>query len=571
MRSGFYGYLDLSKSADKVLQIDKQIGDLHLAIIENKKFFKDSTSVDNESIFIIIDGVRLNLSDLLLTNKCKDAKELYCHLYNKKGFDFYKYLEGTFNGLIYNKIDNSLLLFSDTLGSRLLYYSLIKNDKFLFSTDIYKMAEMRKQFGYNNNISRKGAYCFLTYGFLIEDLTFIENVHKVVAGEIVSFENNSFKKEIYYRYKYDRNFQISTTDAIEEVDRLFYDAIKQQINKNKDYGYDDFAALSAGLDSRVVNFFVHDILQKPFYSFTYSQSDFFDDTTSKKIANDLKNHWIFKPLDNGNSLYCIEDCVEINGGAVTNYGAAQVFDMFTVLNKDRLGLVHSGMIGDKVLDSWINSNNINKVEQYNIGEGAYSRKYLNKLCNEMDGLQYNYDNYEQGIMYCRGLSGANMGGPIIIQSFSDSFAPFLNKKLLEFTGSLPLEIIMDNKLYYSWVKTKHPEMTTYLRNGAKMQTKGFLKYKGSVYSLEEFAKRSYNKIFKGSSLNTKNHMNPLGYWYENNIQLRSFLDDKFIKNVDYISDIELKKDCLNLYNTGTPVERDMALTLSVVINKIFSR
>ena len=87
-------------------------------------------------------------------------------------------------------------------------------------------------------------------------------------------------------------------------------------------------------------------------------------------------------------------------------------------------------------------------------------------------------------------------------------------------------------------------------------------YKGRQMLLKKLPSVILQKL--GMTLparSTKNHMNPLEYWYNTNNNLKTFQDNYFKENIDRITNLDLKSDCQNLYNSGNAIEKNQVLTL----------
>jgi len=84
---------------------------------------------------------------------------------------------------------------------------------------------------------------------------------------------------------------------------------------------------------------------------------------------------------------------------------------------------------------------------------------------------------------------------------------------------------------------------------------------GRTTTLRTLPSKAFNKLFKGSSLNSKWHMNPLDYWYNTNDELREFFLDTFNKNISLLENGNLRKDCEKMFAEGNTIEKTQVLTL----------
>lgn len=537
------------------------------------KFDDDKLFIESEDYFLLLDGVILNKDILLKKYQCSSFSDLNLNLIKKKGRLFFKEYQGSYSGVLYDKKLAEIHLFVDPIGSRLVYYSKV-NNLLLFSTSIVDMKQMRTSSNASNKLDMRSAYCMLTYGYLIEDLSYIDSVCKLRAGEIVSYQLKSefLHREFYFRYNVSSTNTLNIDEVLDGLYVHFVDAVRLQVTKNKEYGYLNYAPLSAGLDSRITTWTVHDLIKKAFVSFSYSQTGYFDEITPKQIVGELRNHWLFKPLDNGISLYNIDEVVKINGGIAINYAACQVYDMISLMNTEHIGLIHTGMLGDKVINTWYTPQDY--MKPYTLGMGANSKILLDKLKEQLaDNFFSHYEHAEQAMHYIRGFSGANMGSPIIFQNYTESFSPFCNHDFLCYSLNIPVELRYKRSFYYKWVIEKFPEAAKYPHNGHKIIPSPLsIKYNGYQFSYFEYLYKGMRKILSAkSSLERVQHMNPIGYWYQSNKDLHRFLDKYFEDIVRHLPDNTLIEDCKSLYYRSGPIERDLVLTLLSAYKLIFCK
>ena len=193
-------------------------------------------------------------------------------------------------------------------------------------------------------------------------------------------------------------------------------------------------------------------------TFTYSESNYYDENIPKKIADDFKLHWIFKNLDNGLNLFYLDEVTKLNEGNCLYAGGAQVLDTFQILNLEKKGIIHTGMIGDVVVGTFYEQKE-EKIN-YDIKSGAYSNTLISKLKEKLKTFPIeNYRNEEIFKFYTRGFLGANMGSPCIFISELESFSPFYNLDFLEYCLTIPLEKRWNYYIYDKWVITKYPKAT----------------------------------------------------------------------------------------------------------------
>lgn len=530
------------------------------------KFINDKVFFEYNNTFFLVEGVILNKSILLAKYNVVDLQSLVINLNYNLGDNFINEFKGSFSIVVYQKKERELKLYTNQIGDKSVYV-FHKDDILIFSTDLIPLIDILKANRLKPELSLSGAYSLLSYGYQLETETLLNNVVKLKGGTYFNFNatNKISKIVAYHKFTSAANLNLSIDRAVEQLDELFTSAVSMQITKNKEYNYLNFATLSAGLDSRMVVFAAKKLMDEPLHCITYSQSDYYDDTTSKAIANDLKCHWLFKPLDNGLSLYFNDEILQITGASVLNYGPCQVWDTFQILDKEKMGLVHTGMLGDVVVGSFYKSLKYNT--EYFIGDGAYSKRLIPKLKNVFNNSSFNcYNNYEEFSFYNRGFNGANMGAPMVYQYNSESFSPFYDKDVLEFCLKLPLKFRINHKLYLHWIKEKYPLALRYPRNGKKLNSNIKFLFRGIEYTPNQLINKVYLKVRKKLNIpyistNSASHMNPLDYWLSKNNELRAYYDNYFNEYNYLIEEKELAEDLKLLYKEGTATEKNQVITL----------
>lgn len=539
------------------------------------KFLNDKVFYENKDFMILTEGIIFNKIDLIKKNKKINFQDTIIEMYKENGEQFFNKFRGSFSGILIDKKNKITIIYTDQTGSKQIFY--YKNfENIIIGSSINYILEIIKLNKINYSFNKKGAYCLLNHGFMLENITVIEEIKKLVAGTYLKIKNKKVEIIEYHKFSNTPNRELDDNEIINRIDLLFLEALKKQINKNKEYGYENYAPLSAGLDSRIVNFGFEKLKIKNVKNITYSQTGYHDELIPKKIANDLKRHWIFKSLDNGLSIKDnIDEIININDGQVLYYGPGQVNDIFENLNDNKLGVIHTGMLGDVVVGTFFKEKN--QELKFNVIDGAYSKKLIDKLKKNLELKDIrSYQNQEIYNFYNRGFNGANLGSPLTFQEKTESYSPFYDVDFLEFCLTIPVEKRWNNYIYDKWVITKYPDATNYLHNGIRKigEQSVNINIFGREIKVKEIIPKGIKYVFKkigilNTQLNTKNHMNPLDYWYNNNLELKNYLNNYFDENIEKIKDKELKEDCIYLYKKGNTIEKTQVLTLLGIFKKYF--
>ena len=559
------------KSSVQIMEKENRIyenlndNDWYLELSGIKKFENDKTLYDDENYIVLIDGVILNLSRLKEKYRATSIEELIIKMYEKIGEKFFNHFRGNFCGFFKDKKTGKVLIYTNHTGDKTIFY-YTKGNEIIFASEIKHIVKFMKENNIKYTMDKRGIYCILTYAYMYDNLTTIQEIKRLIPGHYIKIDNDKVENIEYYKIS---NKVIETDETDEQImaniEEKFRQAVELQVNKNKEYGYDDVAPLSAGLDSRMTNYMIKKVSDKPVYNITYSQTGQLDEETPAKIAAELKNHWIFKNLDNGLALYSIDESIVFSDGILYYVWPSQLYDFMKVINDKNIGIVHTGVIGDVIIGTFFKNPN---KQNYQIGDGAYSKRLINKLSEILDIKEY--ENHEIGMMYNRALNGAVLGYSMVFEYYTEAISPFMNIEFMEYCLSLPLKYRKSHDIYYKWVRRYYPNAAKYSHNGKKIPKEKSIKIsiKGKKYPISSIPSMINNKL--KLKLHKNNSMNPIQYWYETNNTLRNMMDTYFNSNISLMNNYEdIQVDMRELYISGTAMEKTQVISVLAFMKKYF--
>ena len=154
-----------------------------------------------------------------------------------------------FNGMfalaLWDSVAEKLFLARDRYGIKPLYYTL-QNGNFIFASEIKAILENP---GYTINLNQEGLLEYFTFQNFFTDNTLYSGVKILPAGCYLQIDKNQPQIPEPIRY-WDFNFSepdnpLSEMEYIEELDRLFQQAVNRQIVSDVEVG----SYLSGGMDS----------------------------------------------------------------------------------------------------------------------------------------------------------------------------------------------------------------------------------------------------------------------------------------------------------------------------------
>lgn len=530
-----------------------------------KKFLNDKIFFQDKNYLIVTEGVIFNKFKLIKKYQKENFKDTIIEMYSKNGNIFFNEFRGSFSGILLDKIKKEMYIFTDQIGEKKIFY-YGNNEEYIISSDFFDLIKILQLNNKKYSLNKLAVYSFFTHGSIIENLTYLNEVKTLRGGEYIFIGQKEFQSNRYHFLRTDGFFEKNENKIIENLDDLFNKAINFQVEKNNEYLYENLAPLSAGYDSRMTNIVLKKFC-KNILNTTYSQNEYYDDFIPKLIANDLKNHWIFKSLNNGLSLFLFKEAINISYGSVLSYPICQLLDLYSNLNLERIGIIHTGMFGECLAGN----------ECYNTEPPYRSTRFKEKFKNLYSKFPKEvYKDLEIANYYNGSFVDTHMGSPKVFQEWTESFSPFYDVDFLEYTLKIPKKLRRNHYIYDKWIIQKYPQLTKYKVNGNKIGDK-YINILGRSVPLSNFYKIVLNYFLKKiklkkSNIETKNHMNPLDYWYNNNNELKTFLDTTFSKYIIFLNDIEeIKKDCEELYYLGNAIEKDIALTFVLSYYNFFKR
>ena len=529
-----------------------------------KRFLDDKLFYNDSNYFLLMEGVVLNKDKFC---KGESWEHSIIQLYFNEGENFFRKFRGSFAGVFYDKKNDKFIIFSDHVGSKHIYY-YHQNDELYVSTSMEDMYSFLRKNAIKYSLSERASYMLLTYGYMLGNATLCRQINRLTSGNYIVFEKRKFVQKSFFDLP-TSYVHVSEDEAIEKIDDLFRRAIELQFNKDREYGYKHFVALSGGLDSRMTSWVANKMGYENQLNYTFSQTNYLDETIAKTISGDLGHEWIFKALDNGNFLTNIDEVNTITGGNTVFYGVSHGLDMLSHLNFEKLGLLHSGQLGDVIIGSYLKTQNIKHIYR---GEGMHSRKLMEEL-NETF-IEFNsYNEHESYIFKQRGLNGI-LTGNLGAQQFTETISPFCDPDFISYCLSIPIELRLNHNIYVKWILKKYPQSAGYIwENTGEVIKDNRIKIRGKEVTLKKLYRFVGSNLgFFSPRINTKEHMNPFDYWLRTNHNLRKFQDNYFEKNIEFLArNKKLQNHCDLLYKNGNAIEKSQVLTLLSSLKLFFDK
>lgn len=219
-------------------------------------------------------------------NAPSDTSDFILKMYAQHGTDCVKHFRGTFAFALYDKTQDLLFLARDPLGQKPLYY-YFDGANFFFADridDLLAHSEVKTKINFALIDD------FLTFNYIPSDNSVFENIYKVPAGHILTFQNQQITLKKYWDIDYRPKLNISLSEALVQTEELLRDAVTLQTATELPLG----AHLSGGVDSSLITALMAERGTVKTFSIGFEQKDFNELTHAKIVADYLQtNHTEF--------------------------------------------------------------------------------------------------------------------------------------------------------------------------------------------------------------------------------------------------------------------------------------
>ena len=524
----------------------------------------DDFYFQNAQFDFLFEGVLLNKKKLLNEFALKDFETLILELFKNKKEQIIREFEGEFHGFIWDKSRNKIFVFTNATSTQRVFYGIFKNQIYI-DTSLIRFNKTLKNSEIISEPDVESLYQFLCFSNLPESKTPIKNIAKILDGHYleIDIETLIISEKKYFDLSVIPRFSGTKLTAIDKIHEIFNDSVLMEYQKDTELGKNHLSLLSGGLDSRVAMMYAIKNDHIPGNALCFSQSGYYDETISRKIAEDYSLHYEFVPLDEGFFLKKIDELTEISEGMVFYTGGIHVSHAMEKLQYENFALFHSGQIGDGVLGGFNTQPFRKKPSEFKI---VVNQKFLPKIQNSLDEILKNYETEElflmRNVAFNRTLLGAH-----VLKKKAYQTSPFMTKNFMEFAISVPEEWKFNHHFYLEWIKLHCKESTKYMWERTLMKPDATWKTSFG----DQFLKRGF-KILNEKILKTpqKSSMYPYQFYYDQSTEIQKYYQLYFDENFYRIENYpELSKDVLELFESADFSVKTQAINILSIFKLYF--
>ena len=528
-----------------------RVGDFFLEYSFPKRFNGDCLYEDNSNFTLLIEGILFNSREVFgqkLTN-----------IYNKLSPQqmFFSKLNGAFSGFIYFKTTKELYIFTCQNGLEQVF-SYNSDFTTCFSNDYHKIVE----FLHSKNIEIKtdiiGLKNLYSFGYCVGSSTLGGGISRLEPGECILINNFKTSKQFYHEYG-----RLKITEdynqAIEEVDRLFKQAVSRCFDKDLEYGFNNHLVdISGGFDCKLISWVAHTLGYKNILNITYSKYGSDEMYAATQSAIQMHNDCIYKPLDDCGFFFDYNHLVRKNCGLSVFCSSTGADSLLKIIDFDKYGLEHTGLLGDVIVGSYcknLNDQSKDMTDCFNSISYFPSKQYEVVTNRE-------YRCYEQLAIYFRGMQGIT-NSCLIRNEYTKTVSAFMDLDFMDYCLSLPVEWRMGHKLYKDWLRIKYPDFLSLPSTRSlsaspkktlrKIIVKSISPWKSQIKKM--LLKNGFAGVVEG-----RNSMNPVNLWFSENKDIALDWNSLFNSINSIPCSEEVRKLTVDMYNTSSAMGKAAVIT-----------
>lgn len=469
-------------------------------------------------------------------------------------------MRGAFGGYFYDKQTDRITVFTDQMSNKSVYY-YCTSESWMVSDRLDFMIRVLRANGIVYHFNDLAAKYMLTCGYMLDDSTFITEIRRLLPGHFGEISEGKVTLHRYYEIPCGEE-SMSEGEAVERIDRAFRQAVEREFSKDREYGYRHLVDLSGGLDSRMVTWVAHELGFRDQVNIAYSRLDYLDQRISALVARALKHEYLYKPLDDLTWMYDVDEMTCKNNGAAVCLGMTGGNRLLRTLNADEFGIEHTGMVGDAIVSTFYHDKALNDSSpQFGL------HQYSDKLKYSFDEkILEQYKTQEVFALATRGILGAQ-SSYITRQNYMETGSPFLDVDFLAAVMAVPFAYREGHHIYLKWIEAKYPEAAAFVWEKWGVRPREDEIFKRKV--------KTTGKLVKGYLLRamhrpSQDSMNPMDYWYENDNDVRKYLETMFRERIgSAVLSEELRTDMHRLFAEGNFTEKSQVLTVLSAVYLFF--
>jgi len=176
-------------------------------------------------------------------NRYQELLSIYRSLKSSEG-EILSNTRGVFCGVYYDPSKSQLILFSDRLGIRPVYYTAV-GEQFIFATALRVLEGLPSLV---RSLDLRGATESVAFGFPLGNRTPYEGIFTIGPAQLICIDQNSTKCNTYFHWDHIQRSSVGTAKLADLAYETFLEAVSLRLSGREAA----FALLSGGMDSRCI-------------------------------------------------------------------------------------------------------------------------------------------------------------------------------------------------------------------------------------------------------------------------------------------------------------------------------
>ena len=299
------------------------------------------------------DGVSLFVDGFVATHGVPDSiyrgAETNCSrviaLYRQQGVDFVKFLRGSFAIALWDSLDRRLILATDHLGTRSIYYSA-SHEPLAFATHVGRLAGAPQ---IARTIDRNSLYFYLNHSCIPAPFTIYEEVRRLEPGQVLVHVKRQTTVRRYWDVAYhEQNW--SESEAAANLHASVEDSVRFALSSGSPDISEVGAFLSGGTDSSTVLGLLSKTAGECIKSFSvgFEEAAYNEIHYARVAANHFKSkayEYFVRPTE---ALQAIPDLAAIYDEPFSNSSAIPTFFCLKMAREAGVKVMFAGDGGDEL-------------------------------------------------------------------------------------------------------------------------------------------------------------------------------------------------------------------------------
>jgi asparagine synthase (glutamine-hydrolysing) len=414
-----------------------------------------------------------------------DNASYLIHLFEERGNNCFRDLNGFFHGVLINVPHNEVILFNDRYGMQRVYY-YEKNGTVWFSSEAKSLLKVCRDL---REIVPANLGQLFSMGCVLGNDTLFKNIYLLPGASLWKFKNGSCEKKGYYFYQkeWENQERLEKEEFYHELKETFGRILPKYLDASRPMGM----SLTGGLDTRMIMAYARMPPETfPCYTFGSMYRDSFDVVVARKVAGVCKQKHFTIRVGKGflskfdrlaeKAIYITDGCLD------AGTGAAEVY-----INQQARGIASirvTGNYGSEVLRS------VRGFEYKPRNTDLFNGEFIKHIQLAGEVFTEHTGGHSVSFTVFKQSPWFNFNRVMLEQSQLTWRTPFMDNELVSLAYRAPSEAITSDEMSLRLVREGNKELGRIITNrGAGGGSYGLLsKWRQKYHEILHFGEMGYD-------------------------------------------------------------------------------